>query len=202
MHAAGEVDRQADMLCSFELHIASAVAAHHLCAGARKEFGKADAHYMTRGSFVIICMDLCNEFTSACAAGSSSYVHGAGKEYGKADSRYVTRDSFVINMEAVTAFAVGPMCFWAVAAMVNRKSWRHVLQLIISVCQLYGDVLYFATTGTEGEQCCEPGLSTSLWVSPMTSRPCVLQCWCTLDTMLLLLVCGDLWHLTEQSVSV
>ena len=77
-------------------------------------------------------------------------VHGAGKEYGKADSRYVTRDSFVINMEAVTAFVVGPMCFWSVAAMVHRKSWRHVLQLIISICQLYGDVLYFATTGTEG----------------------------------------------------
>ena len=70
-------------------------------------------------------------------------MHGAGKEYGKADSRYVTRDSFVINMEAVTAFVVGPMCFWAVAAMVHRKSWRHVLQLIISICQLYGDVLYF-----------------------------------------------------------
>ena len=67
-----------------------------------------------------------------------------------ADSRYVTRDSFVINMEAVTAFAVGPMCFWAVAGMVQRKPWRHILQLVLSVCQLYGDVLYFATTGTEG----------------------------------------------------
>ena len=73
-----------------------------------------------------------------------------GKEYGKADSRYVTRDSFVISMEAFTAFVVGPMCFWAVLAMVRQYSWRHVLQLIVSVCQLYGDVLYFATTGIEG----------------------------------------------------
>ena len=73
-----------------------------------------------------------------------------GKEYGKADSRYVTRDSFVISMEAFTAFVVGPMCFWAVLAMVRQHSWRHVLQLIVSVCQLYGDVLYFATTGIEG----------------------------------------------------
>ena len=75
----------------------------------------------------------------------------AGKEYGKADSRYVTRDSFVISMEAFTAFVVGPMCFWAVLAMVRQHSWRHVLQLIISVCQLYGDVLYFATTGMGGK---------------------------------------------------
>ena len=77
------------------------------------------------------------------------HTDDAGKEYGKADSRYVTRDSFVISMEAFTAFVVGPMCFWAVLAMVRQHSWRHVLQLIISVCQLYGDVLYFATTGTE-----------------------------------------------------
>ena len=54
-------------------------------------------------------------------------------------------------MEAFTAFVVGPMCFWAVAGMVHRKPWRHLLALIVSVCQLYGDVLYFATTGTEGE---------------------------------------------------
>ncbi|CAL5222568.1 g4952 [Coccomyxa viridis] len=72
------------------------------------------------------------------------------KEYGKADSRYLTRDSFVINMEAFTAFVVGPMCFWAVAGMVHQKPWRHLLALIVSVCQLYGDVLYFATTGSEG----------------------------------------------------
>ena len=74
----------------------------------------------------------------------------AGKEYGKADSRYITRDSFVINMEAFTAFVVGPMCFWAVAGMVHQKPWRHLLALLVSVCQLYGDVLYFATTGSEG----------------------------------------------------
>ena len=74
----------------------------------------------------------------------------AGKEYGKADSRYITRDSFVINMEAFTAFVVGPMCFWAVAGMAHQKPWRHRLALLVSVCQLYGDVLYFATTGTEG----------------------------------------------------
>ena len=79
-----------------------------------------------------------------------------GKEYGKADSRYVTRDSFVISMEAFTAFVVGPMCFWAVLAMVRQHSWRHVLQLIVSVCQLYGDVLYFATTGIEGTEAISP----------------------------------------------
>ena len=88
---------------------------------------------------------------ATCARPTQSRC-SAGKEYGKADSRYLTRDSFVINMEAFTAFVVGPMCFWAVAGMVHHKPWRHLLVLIVSVCQLYGDVLYFATTGTEGER--------------------------------------------------
>ncbi len=88
--------------------------------------------------------------THCCCSPADTGIVLAGKEYGKADSRYLTRDPFVINMEAFTAFVVGPMCFWAVAGMVHQKSWRYLLQLIVSVCQLYGDVLYFATTGTEG----------------------------------------------------
>ena len=98
------------------------------------------------------CMQLHMKRDSICQPDRDTcqVVHVAGKEYGKADSRYVTRDSFVISMEAFTAFVVGPMCFWAVLAMVRQHSWRHVLQLVVSVCQLYGDVLYFATTGMEG----------------------------------------------------
>ena len=65
-------------------------------------------------------------------------------------------------MEAVTAFVVGPLCFWAVAGMVRGKPWRHLLALIVSVCQLYGDVLYFATTGSEGVRLTQQCSSSSL----------------------------------------
>lgn len=73
-----------------------------------------------------------------------------GKEYSKADSRYATRDAFTICMEAVTAFFVGPLCLAAAAAYVRGDPWRHVAALIASVCQLYGDVLYFATCHYDG----------------------------------------------------
>ena len=76
----------------------------------------------------------------------------AGKEYAKADSRYATRDAFVISMEAVTAFVEGPLCFVIVYAMLLRRPWRHVLQLLVSCGQLYGDALYFATSYLEGER--------------------------------------------------
>lgn len=72
------------------------------------------------------------------------------KEYAQADSRYVTRDSFVIAMEAITAFVEGPSCFFAVWAILHRKPWSHTLQILISCGQIYGDILYFATTALEG----------------------------------------------------
>lgn len=67
------------------------------------------------------------------------------KEYSKADSRYATRDDFVISMEAVTAFLEGPGCFLIVWALCARKAWRHAAVVLVSLGQLYGDVLYFGT---------------------------------------------------------
>ena len=69
----------------------------------------------------------------------------AGKEYTKADSRYASRDSFVIAMETVTAFMWGPLCPLTIYGIFKSKSWRYVLMIVISVGQIYGDVLYYAT---------------------------------------------------------
>jgi EXPERA (EXPanded EBP superfamily) len=69
----------------------------------------------------------------------------AGKEYAKADSRYITRDDFVISMEAVTAFIEGPGCLAIVGGLLAGSAWRHVAVLLVSLGQLYGDVLYFGT---------------------------------------------------------
>jgi len=71
------------------------------------------------------------------------------KEYGKADSRYATRDAFTVCMEFVTAFFVGPLCLFAASQYCSRGQWRHVAALVASVCQLYGDALYFATCAFE-----------------------------------------------------
>jgi hypothetical protein len=76
----------------------------------------------------------------------------AGKEYSKADSRYATRDDFVISMEAVTAFLEGPGCLLICWAMLNAKPWRFTAILLVSLGQLYGDVLYFGTCFHGGER--------------------------------------------------
>lgn len=53
-------------------------------------------------------------------------------------------------MEAVTAFVEGPACFAAVYGILTRRPWALTVQLLVSLGQIYGDVLYFATTVLEG----------------------------------------------------
>ncbi|KAJ4105933.1 hypothetical protein NW760_007783 [Fusarium oxysporum] len=67
------------------------------------------------------------------------------KEYSLSDSRYLTQDSFLVPMEAITAFLWGPMSFFCAWSIVKQHPLRHPVQLIISVGQLYGDLLYFGT---------------------------------------------------------
>ena len=74
----------------------------------------------------------------------------AGKEYSKADSRYASRDSFIISMEAVTAFLWGPLCPLLVWGIFTAKPWRYALMLVVSVGQIYGDVLYSGTCYLDG----------------------------------------------------
>ena len=79
-------------------------------------------------------------------------VHiAAGKEYCQADSRYATRDPFTICMEAITAFVEGPLCFVILYGMLKQRPWRFTLQFAVSLGQLYGDVLYFATSYYDGK---------------------------------------------------
>lgn len=86
----------------------------------------------------------------------SGFMDDVWKEYSKADSRYASRDAFTITMEGVTAFVVGPLCAAAAWAYAAGAPWRHVAALIASVCQLYGDVLYFATAWYEGMAATRP----------------------------------------------
>lgn len=66
------------------------------------------------------------------------------KEYSLSDSRYLTSDPFMVCMEAVTAWAWGPLSFFCAFAIVTQCPLRHPVQILLSIGQLYGCVLYFA----------------------------------------------------------
>ncbi|KAF2124632.1 Emopamil-binding protein [Dothidotthia symphoricarpi CBS 119687] len=68
------------------------------------------------------------------------------KEYALSDSRYLTQDAFVLCMESVTAFFWGPLSFVTAGLIATDHPLRYSLQLIVSLGQFYGDVLYYATS--------------------------------------------------------
>ncbi|KAJ5238616.1 hypothetical protein N7468_003235 [Penicillium chermesinum] len=67
------------------------------------------------------------------------------KEYSLSDSRYQTQDAFVLCMETVTAVCWGPLSFVLAGLIMTQHPLRYPLQAIVSLGQLYGDVLYYAT---------------------------------------------------------
>ncbi|XP_051865088.1 3-beta-hydroxysteroid-Delta(8),Delta(7)-isomerase [Pristis pectinata] len=95
--------------------------------------------------------------------GDQAFLSQLWKEYAKGDSRYVSGDNFTVCMETITAWTWGPLSIWTVAAFLQNKPYRFVLQLIVSLGQLYGDVLYFFTEYREGFQHGHPGHPLYFW---------------------------------------
>ncbi|DBA71358.1 hypothetical protein WJX79_005541 [Trebouxia sp. C0005] len=99
-------------------------------------------HFVVEGAVVV--------FPDFYKSESSNILFEIWKEYCQADSRYATRDAFTICMEVITAFIEGPLCFVILYGMLKQRSWRFTLQFAVSLGQLYGDVLYFATSYYDG----------------------------------------------------
>jgi cholestenol Delta-isomerase len=78
-------------------------------------------------------------------AGQSHLFAQWWKEYAFSDSRYLTSDAFTLCMETITAFVWGPMCYVIALFVAQEHPLRYPLQLIVSLGQIYGDLLYYAT---------------------------------------------------------
>ena len=74
---------------------------------------------------------------------SDTYLGHIWREYGRADARWAVRDPTVMSIEVATV-AVGFLCLAQIYGVINRSSWRHPLQIIICVAELYGGWMTFA----------------------------------------------------------
>uniref|UniRef100_A0A8C4R0W8 EBP cholestenol delta-isomerase n=1 Tax=Eptatretus burgeri TaxID=7764 RepID=A0A8C4R0W8_EPTBU len=95
--------------------------------------------------------------------GDSSFLSQLWKEYSKGDSRYIIGDTFTVCMEGVTAIFWGPLSAFTAFAFLRGLSSRYVLQLCLSLGQLYGLVLYFITEWLDGFQHTNPGHPLHFW---------------------------------------
>ncbi|KAI9294461.1 Emopamil-binding protein [Neoconidiobolus thromboides FSU 785] len=98
-------------------------------------------HFFFEGYFTVFHKTL---------AGHSTLFGELWKEYALSDSRYLSSDPFVLFMEAITAFAWGPICYLIAYMVYHQDSRRHLFIVVVSVGQIYGDVLYYMTTLFEG----------------------------------------------------
>ena len=80
---------------------------------------------------------------TSTAKRADNYLGHIWREYGRADARWAVRDVNVISIEIATVF-MGILCLLAVYGVAKRKSWRHPLQIIICVAELYGGWMTFA----------------------------------------------------------
>lgn len=71
-------------------------------------------------------------------------------EYAKADRRWAVYDTNVLSLELLTALVVGPLCALMIYGIAKQKAWRHPLQLVICVMELYGGWMTFAPDWLSG----------------------------------------------------
>lgn len=93
-----------------------------------------------------ICFEGYYSYNHTNLGGSQTVLAQLWKEYAFSDSRYLTNDSFVLCMETVTAVFWGPGCLIAAWMVMVRHPLRYPVQLVVSMGQVYGDVLYYSTS--------------------------------------------------------
>lgn len=85
-------------------------------------------------------------YNHASMAGMGDIFGQLWKEYALSDSRYMTRDPFVICMETSTAIFWGPLAYCVALMITTQHPLRYPLQALVSLGQIYGDILYYATS--------------------------------------------------------
>lgn len=58
---------------------------------------------------------------------------------------FLSGDTCMVCVEGITAFIDGPLAGLAAIAFLYNHPSRFVLQFIVSMCQLYGTIMYFTT---------------------------------------------------------
>ena len=79
-------------------------------------------------------------------AGKQDLFAQLWKEYSLSDSRYISGDVLVLCAEAITVVIWGPLSFLTAILITRDSAYRHVLQLVVCMGHLYGDVLYLSTS--------------------------------------------------------
>eukprot|EP01038_Epipyxis_sp_PR26KG_P005197 gene5197-7234_t len=100
---------------------------------------------------------------TSTAAKTDNFLAHIWREYGRADARWAIRDANVISIEIATVF-MGFLCIFQIYGILYKSPWRHVLQIIICVAELYGGWMTFAPEWVEGNPNLNGSTFELLWI--------------------------------------
>ena len=78
---------------------------------------------------------------------SSGWATELFRLLGKIDTRYLEADAFMAAYSFCFAAMCGPACLWYAWALATKKSFSHLLGVVVSVCSLYSEVSYIFSEG-------------------------------------------------------
>jgi hypothetical protein len=94
-------------------------------------------HTFMEGSFVYASLE--NRFNGGVSTSALPRpVTCVWTEYGKADYRWLYGDPNIVGLEIVTVFIEAPLCWLILFGILKHSNWRHVVQLVICLGEVYG----------------------------------------------------------------
>ncbi|XP_064393875.1 emopamil-binding protein-like [Halichondria panicea] len=113
----------------------------------------AITHFFLEGSFLYFSL-------TGTVNSAQGLVAQIWQEYAKADFRWGVSDPNIVSLEILTVFFNGALCLLLVYAIFNNKAYRHYVQVVLQVCELYGGWMTFCPEWVTGS----PNLDTTNWL--------------------------------------
>ncbi|KAK3603694.1 hypothetical protein CHS0354_023300 [Potamilus streckersoni] len=114
-------------------------------------------HFTLEGSFVLLALTVTPEK-------SDHFTALVWKEYGKADARWATFDATIVSLEILTVGFCAPLAAFLIYAILKNKYYRHFVQIVLCVCELYGGWMTFCPEWLTGSKALNTGNFLYLWV--------------------------------------
>ena len=73
----------------------------------------------------------------------------AYREWCLTDRRYCAKDSCVMTFQGLTALYGVPGCLLLIMAIRTKVWWRHILQVLLCLPQMYGTLIYFGSAAVK-----------------------------------------------------
>ncbi|XP_076095394.1 emopamil-binding protein-like [Mytilus galloprovincialis] len=114
-------------------------------------------HFTFEGPFVLLSL-------YGTIKESDHFTASLWKEYAQADKRWGVADPTIVSLEILTVFLDGPLCVILIYAILKNKFYRHYVQLVLCVCELYGGWMTFCPEWLTKSENLDTSNALYLWI--------------------------------------